>query len=515
MPSRRVLSKSSFLIARQCAKRLWLRSRGVDEPGSEDQHEDLLRDTAANAIERLAQDLFPELQRLEPVDPVAWLKASAAAVVARRPVAQARFAPDDLLAVVDILEPRAEGWFLWEVKASTIEVAKPKVRALHCWDLAFQWHVLTKAGLPLIGCGIVLVRKDYVRPEGPVEASALLHRLDVTDQVQALLARVDTELASARRVVHDEHEPTAWPAARCKAERGGKDGNRPSTCGHLQADGRCGALLPTDWVGYVPSLTPAQQRWMQAEPERRMAAIDLDDEELKWNPVQRAVVDATLRGRPWLDHQALRAALATIEWPVAYLDFEFDTQVAIPRWSGWRPYEPIPFQWAMCVQRAPGEPLGEVLSFLHEAETDPCGAFVAAMLEALPSAGSIVVHHQSAETTVVQRLAARLGGATARRLQGLAGRWRDTEQIAKRGYYHPAQRGSWSIKKLAPALVGRGYDDLVVADGMAAVKAWRLLMSATITPQERHKVRAYLLAYCGRDAALMHDILEALRRLSS
>src|SRR5690606_23499153 len=113
-----------------------------------------------------------------------------------------------------------------------------------------------------------------------------------------------------------------------------------------------------------------------------------------------------------------------------------------------------------------------------------------------------------------QRLANCLGGRIAVDLRGVVERLVDTEKIAKAGYYHPDQLGSWSIKILAPCLTQRGYDDLEIQHGMAAVVAWRRLLTLDPSDPERVRLRGWLTDYCGRDAVVMHDVLQQLRTLA-
>jgi len=136
------------------------------------------------------------------------------------------------------------------------------------------------------------------------------------------------------------------------------------------------------------------------------------------------------------------------------------------------------------------------------------------LVAALPLHGSIVAHHQVAEIGVINQLADRLGGALAAQLRALAPRFFDTETLARAGYCHADQKGSWSIKKLAPALLGKGYEGLGIQNGLAAVAAWKGACSA-LDPNSRTKLRTDLLAYCGRDTSLMHDIVERLRALAA
>ncbi|WP_145198277.1 DUF2779 domain-containing protein [Planctomycetes bacterium Poly30] len=159
--------------------------------------------------------------------------------------------------------------------------------------------------------------------------------------------------------------------------------------------------------------------------------------------------------------------------------------------------------------------LGEERSFLELTTAGPSRAFAESLLDALPPTGHLVAHHQDAETTVLKQIARRLGGDVTERLLALIPRFVDTEKIARAGYYHPDQMSSYSIKKLAPALTGRGYEGLAIGNGMLAVAEWRRALrpdvSPEVNPKEREEIRANLLEYCGLDAELMHSIVTHLR----
>jgi DNA polymerase III epsilon subunit-like protein len=173
----------------------------------------------------------------------------------------------------------------------------------------------------------------------------------------------------------------------------------------------------------------------------------------------------------------------------------------------------MPFQWSMLVQAESGSGLVERGPFLHLDATDPRRPFAEALLAALPPGGSIVAHNKAAEIGVINQLADRLGGEVADQLRALVTRFFDTKALAKAGYYHADQHGSWSIKKLAPALLGTGYKGLTIQNGLAAVAAWKRACGE-VDPSARDRLRAELLAYCGRDTLLMHEIVEKLRALA-
>ncbi len=515
-----MITKSLYLKGRQCPKRLWLASRGVQEPALEPEKVWDERAREGQHVEAYAERLFPGGVAIADAgddedEPPAGLderaRRTGEALRRARPVFQAHLRAGDLLAVADILEPRGSGWFLWEVKASTHDPGKWTV--LFDWDLAFQVLVAREVGLDVVGAGVILLSSEFVRGGGDIDPDQLLVRVDRTADVERLQPDVRGELASLRGACERSASPVELPAARCKAYRDSGDGNRPSSCGHLAREGECGKTLPGNWAGRLPGLRGARADYVYGQPGLAIEDLDPDDPARGWPRLQRLVIEAVHRGEPRVDPDRLRKGLGAIEWPVAYVDFEFDTGMAVPRFEGCRPYERIPFQWALVVQREPGARLEAPRSFLHLDADDPSRPFAESFLEAVPESGSLVAHHASAEQGVLRRLAERLGGGLGERLLALNSRFQDTETISRPGYYHPAQQGSWSIKKLAPALVGRGYEDLEIDNGMAAVLAWRKALGADGV--ERERLRAELLEYCGRDAELMHRILEALRRLSA
>ena len=90
----------------------------------------------------------------------------------------------------------------------------------------------------------------------------------------------------------------------------------------------------------------------------------------------------------------------------------------------------------------------------------------------------------------------------------------DLHRIVKWNYYHPAFRGSFSIKAVLPVLCpDAGYGDLAIADGLtAAVRYQRAL--ASDSERERRRAFADLRAYCQRDTLALVRLRHALRRAS-
>ena len=72
------------------------------------------------------------------------------------------------------------------------------------------------------------------------------------------------------------------------------------------------------------------------------------------------------------------------------MDFE-TLNPAIPRFPGMRPYDQLPFQWSVHVQRKPGaEP--EHHEFLATDTNDPRREFITSLCSVLGKSGSLVVY---------------------------------------------------------------------------------------------------------------------------
>jgi hypothetical protein len=477
------------------------------EPETQEAEVTALYVAAGREVEELAAGLFPGAAAVDEA-------GSAAALGSPGVWLQPHLVADGLKAIADVVEVQADGLFIWEVKASGYRRSEPEVRALYDWDLAFQVHVARAAGYTVVGAGLVLLDKDYVRGAGPLVASEVLVKVDRTAEIDAMSADVAAAVAEQVAVLAEHAMPDALPGPRCNEGRGNKAGNRPSKCGHQKAHGVCGRELPMFWAGSLPNLGGKKLEQMTATPGLKIEDLDPDDKQAKWTPNQRRIIEAVQARDEVVDAPVLRAALDKIEWPVAYVDFEYDSTMALPRYEGMGPNTAVPFQWAVGVETKSGGGLGEVSSFLDLSDADPSRPFAESLLAALPASGTIVAHHKQAEIGILKGLAARLGGDVGARLLDLIPRFQDTEAIAKSGYYHPDQMSSYSIKPLAPPLTGVAYDGLAISNGMLAVAQWRRARSQTTEPTERDEIRDHLLEYCGQDAELMHLILEELRAKS-
>ena len=79
-------------------------------------------------------------------------------------------------------------------------------------------------------------------------------------------------------------------------------------------------------------------------------------------------------------------------------------------------------------------------------------------------------------------------------------------------YYHPAMKGSWSLKAVLPCIApDLDYSNLEeVADGGAAQRAFIELIAKKTTQDRRKELEERMLKYCERDTLAMVRLVEHL-----
>jgi len=121
--------------------------------------------------------------------------------------------------------------------------------------------------------------------------------------------------------------------------------------------------------------------------------------------------------------------------------------------------------------------------FLAESASDPRIPFLESLCQAVKAAGSIVVYNQGFEASRLDDLARWLPEHRAEIAEIKAKLW-DLLAVIRRNVYHPAFGSSFSLKRVAAAILpDMSYDDLGVADGIQAGIAWAQLVDPAASPR--------------------------------
>jgi len=396
----------------------------------------------------------------------------------------ASFTRDRVQIRADVLARAGAGFELFSVTAGT------RVRERHARDLALQLWVLAAHEVTITRVWLFALDRDYVYPGGAVDPACLFFREDLTDQARALVSDLGAEIATMQVVLAGEQPPPVPTGGQCLRPR----------CDFYD---HCHAGEPAHPLAELPRLDPAQLEALQARGIRTVPDVPEDFPSL--TPLQARACAAVRSGRPFRD-PAIAEALAIIVWPAHCIDFE-TFSVPVPIYPGTRPYENIPFQWSNHVLTAAGAL--DHREYLHDGDGDPRRAFAESLLAATEGPGS-ALSYSSFEADVLEALATELPDL-ASGLRALAARIVDLLPIVRAHCYHPDFRGSFSLKRVLPALVpDLGYDDLAIRHGLVASAAHDELVDRATSPQRRAVLRADLLAYCGRDTLALVELYRTL-----
>jgi len=131
----------------------------------------------------------------------------------------------------------------------------------------------------------------------------------------------------------------------------------------------------------------------------------------------------------------------------------------------------------------------------------------------LPVKGSVIVFSQGFESSVLKELA-RDFPEYQDWVKNVLSRMVDLRvPFSKFWYYDPVQKGSASIKKVLPAMTGKGYGEMAISDGDCASIAYLDMNFGEMSKSKKEQTRKDLLAYCELDTEAMVWIVEKLKAL--
>ena len=431
----------------QCPLRLWKAKREPRMPHALDPH------SPAGQIHVHARRMFPDGVRVPQALP--WeeaLRQSAQAMTHARVVFRPAIEFEGLRIRPDLLlrTPKG-GWRLGRVKATT------KLRPVHLQELAIEHFVMTQAGLAPVEVGVLCINRRYRADKD----EPLLRFVDRTAQVSELAARLPAELTPLRSIALQQAPPDEPTGRRCRW---------PRRCPYLR---ECQPEIPID----QPTGDSPQARLFRRANERGALCV-----------------------LPGLLHKLEQ------DGPTSYLDFEA-VAPAIPTLPGLKPFTTLPVQFSVHHKQPDGTLNSH--AYLHRDSTDPRPPLAAALLEALQGDSPVYVWGDF-EGKVIGKLGSACPELEAP-LSALRKRIVDLQTVVRAYAYHPAFGGSWSIKRVLPALVpGQDYGDLSVNDGAQAVLVWTRMQHPDTPPDQAQVLAEELLAYCGMDTLALIHIRDAL-----
>ena len=486
------ISKSQYLKGLQCHKALWLHKNKPELKSKVTEATQAIF-SQGTQVGELAQELFPNGTEIK-FNPKNFkgMITQTKKLMDENPnitIYEATFDYDGCFAMVDIFRQTHGGVEIYEVKSST------GAKDVYLDDLAFQVYILQGLGYTVSKACLVTINNEYIYDGLALKLEELFNIEDFTQEM----------LVKAKHVSHLVKEMNKALAGDEPSIEIGDHCTKPYECDFKT---HCWAHIPEpsvfslsnargkDWDLY-------QQGYIKLEdvPLTKSVLSQLSNKHIQQ-------IESYIQGKTQINREAIAKELSKLNFPLAFLDFE-TYQDAVPQHAGTKPFEQIPFQYSLHILEAVDSDLIHK-EFLADPKQDPREPFITKLLQDLPTEGNILVYNQSFEAGIMKKFPVILPN-TEDAVTNILDRFYDLMiPFKNRDYYHPDMQGSYSIKKVLPALVpSLQYSDLDISEGGSASRAFVSLR--TLGDEVGiEKIKNNLLAYCRLDTLAMVKIFEVL-----
>ena len=500
-----MLSKSKFILGQQCHKSLWLDIQKIKPTNPLDTStENRLR--AGNEVGEEAKKLFPGGVDIPFISGAKGYQKMCALTheaieSGSTTIYEASFIENNVFIRIDIMNLSQEGWDIYEVKSST------RLHSYHKEDAGLQWHVLdTVSGLRLNKVFVVTLNKSYMK-NGDIEPKKLFSLHDLSDFVLTRQADVTDQLNKIKSVAKSNIEPKVNIGSHCSKPHGCKYFDRcwPK---NFKDNNSIFRLYQLRLNKKLDLFNGGIDVFEKIKPETMLKPAS------KYYQIQSNQIKANQILEPIIDKSKLNSFINSVKYPISYFDFEAFSD-AVPVFDGQKPHMQMAFQYSLHIQKDSRCKLEENSShfeFIAPLDEDPRRAIAESMLENFPKGGTIMAFHKTYEMTRIKELANHLPDLASDLLK-LNERFIDLKDPFSQGaYYHHGFGGSFSLKKVLPALCPNDdrldYEKLDINNGLQASGAYQDMRNQT--KEEALKTSKKLLEYCRLDTYAMYAIYSKL-----
>lgn len=480
------INKQDWLAAQGCLGMAWYGLRSGYQPPSEAA---LFRMLQGQEVGKLARQLYPGGTLVSKTNGKTAAEVTQEYLQNPYGVAalfEAVVESGPFVTKADILQPEGNAWHVLEVKSSFVD----KNAGDLVDDLAYTTMIFRRAGAKIAKASLVLLSRAY-RFGDPTDR--LFEIVDKTNDVNERVKEFDAQADDVARVLFDTSQPVPKLVSACRQ------------CPTYE-DECLGYGIPHT-VLEIPSLHHAKLKRLSQAGIVDISAIPND---LNLNPTQQRAVDAIKAGKAVVE-PGLAVALQKIEWPCHYLDFETVATV-LPLYPTFGCHRQVLTQFSIHhLTKIDAEPTHS--EYLASDPTRNCEReLTEALIEKLGQHGSIVVYStfEAKRIQALQEAYPDLAG----HLRLILGRLVDLEKIVQENVYDPEFHGSFSIKKVLPALVPElSYSTLAIQNGDTLIARFAHMATGKLCGDEAEMTRRQLLEYCELDTYAMlklHRVLASL-----
>ena len=485
-----ILSKSTFIKGMQCTKALYYHkhNRELRDELSAAQEAIFAQGTS---VGELAQGLFPGGVDCTPESYYDFQKAVIRTQEeienGAKIIYEAAFQFNGVLAALDILVKHEDGWRAYEVKSST------KVSETYELDATIQYYTIVNSGIDLKDISIVHINNQYIK-DGPIDVHHLFTIASVKERVLELLPGIPNKVAFLKKVLQQPEAPVKDIGPHC---------SDPYMCDFA---GHCWKHIPEYSIFNIARLNADKKFELY---ENNVLHLKDIPEEFRLNDKQWMQLQSELNNETFIDEEAIRSFIGELNYPIYHLDFETFAS-AVPIFDGSRPYQQLVFQYSLHIEHEDGRL--EHKEYLAETNgEDPRIQFIERLIEDCGESGDVMVYNIGFERGKLFDLI-EFSAKHKTPILKIIDRLKDLMiPFQQRWYYTPEMQGSYSIKKVLPALVpALSYKNLNIQEGGRASNTFTQMLQGNFEG-DIEQTRKDLLAYCELDTLAMVKILQVLR----
>lgn len=487
-----ILSKSTFIRAKQCLKSLFLYKNNIYLRDKLSKEQQALFNRGIN-VGLLAQQLFPNGIDSSPkhvslfhesVNKTRELIQNGTPIIY-----EAAFQHDGILIALDILVNENGKWNAYEIKSSA------KITPTYITDAALQYYVINRCGIEIENFYIAHINTSYIR-KGMINVHELFKITNVTLDVLKQQENIAQVIQLAFETLQKNEAPLINPGPHCF---------EPYPC---DFKGYCWKNIQDAEIFEFNGLSKQQQFEWYYKGWKKIEEVPI--EELP-NVTLKKQAEAAKTNSIIVDEVKLQNFISGINYPLYFIDFEIMT-TAVPLFDNTSPYQQLPIQFSVYQQENFDSEFLHY-SFLAETGKDPRKDFTEALIRNCQNSGSILVYDISSERSVINQLIQAFP-EFEKPLQAIISRLVDLSIPFRELFlYHPKMRGSTSIKNVASAFCGDiNFDTLSISNGQLASIAFESLQHEN----DMFKIlelKEQLLAYCKLDTWAMVRIWQEMNRI--
>lgn len=483
-----VLSKSTYLKGVQCLKSLYLLKKHPELRAPITAGQQAIFDRG-HAVGKLAHQLFPGGKDCSVDDArmrhLALQRTQEAIEAGYKVLYEAAFVHAGVMAIIDILVRKTDGWHAFEVKSSV------HFSGVYFKDAALQYYVLNNA-IGLQSINLVTIDNTYVR-KGILQVEHLFKCTNITRDVKRRQNEITQKTRQQVEMLQIGQMPKVSVGEQCF---------KPYLCDFAQ---HCWSEAGAQDILAAPYLGPEAKAKLVADGYKSVLEVPLDllPAEASTKPTSTETLQI-IGGK-------LQGWMKKLEYPLVFFDIEF-LQLAVPEWDHTSPYESLPYMVSFHIVQAPGQPAESIQHIVPDGH-HPYLYMAKVFSDMAWHVGSALAYDDKAEVRALRKMAA-LRPELATALEHFINRVQDLREVfVQKWVVVPGLGAGTSLKKVLPLLCeGQDFNDLVVTDGFAAARHCEKVYATPEGPEKDHAL-AELKAYAERDTWAMYSVWQALALL--